>query len=220
MTSAALGNRFDTSGDGLPDDLRLRLRRAISWVERAERENNDVDAAFVFYWIAFNAMYAVDHPEGYEKSEAEARNRFLGSMVELDRDKRMQPIIWQRLAEPIRLLVNNRYVFQPFWKHYNLVDGYDDWEERFERSREIAANALTQGDTLATLRIVFDRLYVLRNQILHGGATWNGSVNRRQVQDGALTMAFLVPLFVMLMMDHPSAGWGPPHYPPDGRQEH
>ena len=26
-------------------------------------------------------------------------------------------------------------------------------------------------------------------------------------------MAFLVPHFIGLMMDHPDAGWGPPYYP-------
>ena len=60
---------------------------------------------------------------------------------------------------------------------------------------------------------MFDRLYVLRNQILHGGSTWNGSLNRMQVQAGALIMAFLVPLFVDLMLEHPIADWGSPYYP-------
>lgn len=27
------------------------------------------------------------------------------------------------------------------------------------------------------LSILFDRLYVLRNQLVHGGATWNSDVN-------------------------------------------
>ena len=38
------------------DDLNLRLRRALSWLERAEKEyaTEDLDAAFIFYWIAFN----------------------------------------------------------------------------------------------------------------------------------------------------------------------
>ena len=58
------------------------------------------------------------------------------------------------------------------------------------------------------LERLFDRLYVLRNQILHGGATWNGSVNRKQVGDGAAIMAFLVPAFVKVMMDHPGEALG------------
>ena len=44
--------------------------------------------------------------------------------------------------------------------------------------------------------MLFDRLYVLRNQLVHGGATWNSSVNRGQVKAGAEILAFLVPVFV------------------------
>ena len=61
---------------------------------------------------------------------------------------------------------------------------------------------------------LFDRLYVLRNQLLHGGATWQGSVNRSQVTKGAEIMAVLMPQFVKLMMDNPLSDWGKPYYPP------
>ena len=63
------------------------------------------------------------------------------------------------------------------------------------------------------LSIVFGRLYVLRNQLVHGGATWNSDVNRDQVRDGAAILACLLPIFVDLMMDHPAHEWAMPHYP-------
>ena len=31
-----------------------RMRRAASWLTRAEQEPNDPDAAFIFYWMKFN----------------------------------------------------------------------------------------------------------------------------------------------------------------------
>ena len=60
---------------------------------------------------------------------------------------------------------------------------------------------------------MFDRLYVLRNQLMHGGSTWNSAVNRNQVRDGAAIMGFLMPVFVDIMMDNPQADWGRPFYP-------
>jgi hypothetical protein len=72
---------------------------------------------------------------------------------------------------------------------------------------------LFSHNTVRVLSILFDRLYVLRNQVLHGGATWNSSVNRNQVRDGARILGFLVPVFIDLMMDHPDEDWGAPHYP-------
>ena len=47
------------------------------------------------------------------------------------------------------------------------------------------------GDTRKALNILFDRLNVLRNQIVHGSATWKSGVNRDQVEDGARVMAVL-----------------------------
>ena len=68
-------------------------------------------------------------------------------------------------------------------------------------------------NTPVLLSMIFDRLYVLRNQLVHGGATWNGNVNREQVELGARLMTSLVPEFVNTMIRNPNADWGNPHYP-------
>ena len=62
---------------------------------------------------------------------------------------------------------------------------------------------MKQFDTGRLLTVVFDRLYVLRNQLVHGGATWNSSVNRSQVKDGAAVLGWMLPLFIDIMMDNP-----------------
>ena len=63
------------------------------------------------------------------------------------------------------------------------------------------------------LTLLFNRLYILRNQLVHGGATWKGKVNRSQVQDGKRILGTLVPVFVEIMMDNPQEDWGKPYYP-------
>ena len=62
------------------------------------------------------------------------------------------------------------------------------------------------------LSVMFDRLYVLRNQLVHGGATWNSAINRDQVRDGAAVMGSLLPVFIDIMMDNPGVDWGRPYY--------
>jgi hypothetical protein len=47
-------------------------------------------------------------------------------------------------------------------------------------------------------------LYFLRNQLVHGGSAWNSEESRAQVRDGAAILAFLMPVFVDLMMDNPT----------------
>ena len=73
--------------------------------------------------------------------------------------------------------------------------------------------ALAQQDSAEILSYVFDRLYVLRNQLLHGNATWHGSLNRPQLQDGNRIMQDLVPVFIHLMMGHQEIDWGSLSYP-------
>ena len=59
------------------------------------------------------------------------------------------------------------------------------------------------GQTEQVLGIVFDRLYVLRNQLVHGGATWNSQVNRGQIRDGAQLMGTLLPIVLQILIEHP-----------------
>ena len=134
-------------------------------------------------------------------------------MVALDTGQRVYDAIWNNFSGPIRVLLHNRYVFNPFWQHHNGIGGYEDWGERFRDSERRFARALRARNTVEVLSLVFDRLYVLRNQLVHGGATWNSRVNRDQVRDGAAILAFLMPVFVDVMMDNPGEDWGRPFYP-------
>jgi len=73
--------------------------------------------------------------------------------------------------------------------------------------------ALGKKKTAKVLGIIFNRLYMLRNQLIHGGATWDSSVNRDQIRDGANILGKLVPITIKLMMDNGKAVWGTPCYP-------
>ena len=196
----------------MPDHVGLRMRRALSWLERAEKETEDDDAGFIFYWIAFNAAYARDRPRDPESTERDLFADYFDAILALDSDNTIYDAIWDRFPHPIRLLLGNKFVFQPFWNHHAGL-GYDDWERMFESSKARVYEALATRDTRTILTTLFDRLYVLRIQLMHGGATWQSSVNRDQVRDGAKILSFLVPLFVSLMMSHPEIDWGPPDYP-------
>ena len=68
-------------------------------------------------------------------------------------------------------------------------------------------------DTVTVLAVVLSRIYTLRNQLMHGGATWNGSVNREQMRDCVNLMGKLVPLVIEIMMDNPGTLWGDACYP-------
>ncbi|WP_334128093.1 hypothetical protein [Sneathiella sp.] len=197
-----------------PETMGLRVHRAISWIGRAEKCCDDDDARFIFLWIAFNAAYA-DEREFQSLTPSE-RATFLGyfdRLVARDEGRRIYNALWQRFSGPVRMLMDNRYVFNPFWQHHNGIAGFEDWEEKHRASSRSFAQAFQAGDSVRVLSFVFDRLYVLRNQIVHGGSTWNSGVNRAQVRDGASILSVLMPVFVDLMMDNPTDDWGRPFYP-------
>lgn len=199
--------------DGFPTALALRTHRAISWVGRAEREKDDLDAAFIFLWVAFNACYARDIRQLIPSGERSSFEAFFGQLINLDNERQIYNAIWTQFAGPIRVLLDNRYVFQPFWNHHNGMAGFENWEQQFENNRQRSVQALQKTNTKVILSTLFDRLYVLRNQLVHGGATWNSAINRNQVRDGVSILSFLLPIFIDLQMENPTADWGKPFYP-------
>ena len=216
LTYAVLKNKQREVRDRFPENLRLRTQRAISWIDRAEQADDD-DGKFIFLWISFNAAYADERDFQTEPpKEWESFKSYFCKVVTLDTEQRIYNAIWDNFSGPIRLLMNNEFVFKPFWQHQNGVQGFDNWEDLFQRKLIIfnrIASRKTDNDTIDALTLVFERLYVLRNQLVHGGATWNSEVNRNQVRDGAVILAFLIPVFVDVMMGHPGADWGQPFYP-------
>lgn len=189
----------------------MRLHRAISWLKRAEAEAKDDDARFIFLWIAFNAAYA--HELGLEQTGREALRAFLKKLVAADSGRTLHKVVFEQFTGPVRLLIDNKFVFEPFWRALREHDASNAWGERFYRDKNAALKAVVSADTVTVLGVVFDRLYVLRNQLVHGGATWGSSVNRAQVHDGANLLATLLPTIVSLMLDHPELDFGEVSYP-------
>ncbi len=151
-------------------------------------------------------------PSGTQDSERQHRQEYFRKVVACAPDA-VHETIWPDLVPRITILLNNRYVFEPFWKHHNEEPGYQDWADKFEASKKRARLALGNRRTSLILEELFASLYTLRNQLLHGGATWSGSVNRDQVRTGAAIMAVLVPCFLEVMIEHPETDWGTPRYP-------
>jgi hypothetical protein len=200
--------------DGFPGGLQLRVHRALSWLDRAEREPGDDDVRFILLWVGFNAAYAGDLDSGaVAGGERDSFKAFFDVLVDLDQGQRIYAAVWERFAQEFRLLLENRYVFAPFWAHHNGTPGHATWPQMLAAAREGAHKAIARRETARFLALVFDRLYVLRNQLVHGGATWNGAVNRDQVRDGAAVLGWLLPIFIDIMMDNPARDWGRPYYP-------
>lgn len=197
----------------------LRMHRALSWLKRAEAAGEDDDLAFICLWIGFNAAYAQDLGEGAGTmaSERQTFRNFMADLCVLDTDKALANLVWKVFPGPIRVLLDNKYVFQPFWDaHSNprsdgSIPGH--WREAFDEARQRVHRALAQQDTERVLYEVFVRLYTLCNQLMHGGSTWNSVVNRAQLRDGRALLEQVLPVMLSVMMNHTERFIGKPFYP-------
>jgi len=195
-----------------PESLALRVHRSLSWLDRSEQCREDIDSQFIFLWIAFNAAYAQD-VEVLKHSESEAFSQFVSKLVDLDNTNELDKLIWSEFPKSIRLLLDNRYVFQPFWDFQNGKLTESEWKERFTKAKSAINNALSSKRTDVVIAIVLQRLYTLRNQTIHGGATWQSSTNRSQMRDGVSFLSQLVPIIINTMMENAGELWGSANYP-------
>ena len=214
-----------------------RIRRARSWLKRSEKSASDLEKAksakeeaelhceqFIFLWIAFNAAYGIEligprDIDGRKSKEWEQFGNFLKRILDLDNEGSIRKILRGKThSDHIRSLLENQYVFRRFWYWVRDPRG----RRQFHYDKHRACQALKGHNVHRLLEEVFDRLYALRNQIFHGGATfatgWGQGQGRNQVRDGSTIMASLVPVIVKIMEDDikndpDSEKWGKVAYP-------
>ena len=186
-------------------NLKLRVHRALSWMERGQKETADPDAEFIFHWIGFESLCS-------EQSRLTPKKKvrdFLRTAVKADRDNSIYNRVIVGESETILTLAANAYVYTPFWNHYGKMSPQDppEWADSLLGSvkRTIANMKRGEDRTFGALEVLFDCLRELRNQLSHGGSTWKSGVNRDQVEDGARIMSRLLPVFLDLMMDKPNS---------------
>lgn len=211
LTYDNLKSRQRLERDDQPDGLKIRVHRALSWLNMAE-QTTDEDMRFIGLWIAFNAAYGIDS-EFERNSTGEQYNQFINKIIELDKDQLIYPLVWQQFTNSIRLILDNKYIFQPFWNHHGGQLNFAHWEDSFKSAKVAAQKMLMTKDSAGVLSVVFSRLYTLRNQIIHGGASWNSTLNRSQVKDANKLLMELLPVIIKIMIDSPKDYWSQVSYP-------
>ena len=206
-----LKERHEREGDSYPPNLSLRIRRALSWLDRAEQCHDD-DARFIFLWVGFNAAYGNNADVIAKAKESTVLRGFVRHLVKLDKENIFYNLIWEEYSGAVRLLLDNRFVYKPFWDSRGQPDR-SNWRSWFNADKRRLAQAMGRQDTGTILTILLARLYTLRNQLVHGGATWDSPLNRDQLRDGTTLLGQLVPQIIRTLMDHPDEDWGAPYYP-------
>lgn len=201
-----------------------RLHRSLSWLKAAgeQLESNSVDQAFINLWISFSACFYIEGEESIAP--------FIEKLVALDKQQRIYTCLWREYSGSVKALIKNPYVFAEFWQAQRLkneqkevaaeqanervVDSTEAaWRISFNQSSVDALNCLSRKKVAPLFSIVLDRLYVLRNQVLQGGATYQSQVNREQVNDGVALLSSIMPIIISIMLDSSEEDWGDIAYP-------
>ncbi len=191
-----------------------RLHRSLSWMKAAaeQLEDENDDLAFVNLWISFSACFYI---------EGRSIAPFITKLVELDREQKIYDCLWHEYSGSVKALIKNPYVYDGFWQAQRLMPNEcqdsdeieQAWRSQFDQSSVEALNNLSRKKVPELFSIVLDRLYVLRNQVLQGGATYQSRINREQVRDGVAILACLMPIIVEIMLSAGQEDWGELAYP-------
>ena len=211
LSAADLKEKSRNFDDSVSENDRIRIHRAISWLKCAESQNENPDLKFISLWIAFNACYADSELHNVSLTERKRFNDFISKLVKHDQEELIFELLWNKFTGPIRLLIDNKYAFKPFW---DAQDNYEiNWLGEFNQSKIDSGNYLSYQKVDKLLEVVLDRLYTVRNQLLHGGATYQSKVNRSQVKDASQILEFLIPIIIDLMITNIDEDWGGINYP-------
>jgi hypothetical protein len=185
----------------------IRIWRGLSWLERAEGAA-DIEGQFISLWIAFNAVYGSIQDDGMNAPDHANWQEFLAGIVQADTHDRLGQIMWADQRSVLKL-VDNRYLFRPFRQRHA------DADDKLARSRRQVMAHLQGRCVVGVFQELFERLYVLRQQLFHGAATWGSKLNRPCLKAGAALLGRIIPAVIEIMVAAgPQRDWGQVCFPP------
>ena len=96
---ASLKKQHRELRQGFEEAFSIRMHRALSWLDRAEKESEDPDAGFIFYWVSFNANYSMEQDDARDLSEVERFKNYFELIVRCDAQKQIYNLVWQNFVE-------------------------------------------------------------------------------------------------------------------------
>ena len=222
-------------------DNKARVRRMDAWIRRArvflrnhEQEKASVSpdaknalttgvhAQFMCWWIAFEAGYAREGPKG----EASGSKKDMANFINCAMQKKVAWQSWHSALNRVKAhaitIIELPPASQKFWREGRGALAAQ-WEADFHKEAEKAKEELTRaisGDLQSTYKFLrmlcVERLYVVRNQIFHGGSSLDDSYGHPQVELSVKLLSELVHGFRQTISNNLDVDWKAVPYP---RQE-
>ena len=199
-------NEDDYRRNGIGSIL-LRVRRAASWVNHDDDDLPD-DIAFVFYWIAFDALYGYYDPQ---RKDEEKRREFFERITRSTHSRLLVGDAIEECNDAIEHIMNSKFTYDGFWQYYR-GSGNHDWEKKKKAEVEEFRRQVCHREYARALPLLFRRLYCVRNQLFHGSSTSHGSsddehlVNLGQVRQSRIVLAELMPILLHAVLEVAATG--------------
>lgn len=174
-----------------------RIRRSLSWLERAAlTPRRDKPPRFVDLWIALNALYGVK-PDRFPDERGNFRN-FIRKLNRIDsRREFLVPSMSQGHIQNLSFeLVDNQYLWREFWQKKSR-----ELRENRIADLKIARASLREKDVVKFYACVFERLYILRNQIFHGSSSATTKKSEDALKPAIIFLEETIPTFIRVMMN-------------------
>lgn len=189
----------------------IRFHRACSWMQRAElATKDDLDFALLSHWIAFNSLYGQwDHAAKEPLPDSDCWRRFIERMLHLDGGGHIVDALVEN--KPLVMSIfEDEFLSRFFWQ--------EPTGKRASQSKKTMFDSRTwfiQGSWLLILDRLFERIYLLRCQLVHGASTFNSSLNRTSIRHCYQAMDHLMRVFLQVWIKFGSdEEWGVMCYPP------
>jgi hypothetical protein len=201
-----------------------RLQRADSWMKAASSLNADqMHEAFIFFYIAFNCLYGRRKYEGDEAHIGEDLGDFFKKIILMhEKDVAGGGSVLTEAVGACRrdgaVLIRDRFLDNRYWRRSSPPPLLQN--KLNEEARTVLAQ-VDDGSYQAFLGVAFRRISVLRNQVMHGCATYGPrSFGRASLAKGLRFLRVTVPAFYRLVFEHGhEVRWDPIPYPRLGSQQ-
>ncbi len=195
-----------------------RLQRADSWIHAAsELQPDRMHEGFIFLYIAFNCLYGRRQYEGDATQIGEDLEIFLDkilAMNQIDRERggTILPDAVTACRQDGIVLIRDRFLAHRYWSDNKSSPAL---QAQLNQEAVDALDGLKSGDVHLFLSLIFQRISVLRNQVMHGCATYGTRSHGRGSLIKALhILRVLIPAFYRLAHDYGhSLNWDPIPYP-------
>ncbi len=199
----------------------VRFHRACSWLQKAEtmladpataRDPASQDLVLLCQWTAFNALYGQwDENHSEPLGDRPSWRAFLDRVLKLDADGRVSGVLQQK-QKLVLAILDDAYLAGFFWRDPSTGRALQGTKIR----REAPLMFKQQRWPLLLERSV-EPVYFLRCQLVHGGATLGGRLNRDSLRRCTGWMAELLPAVLEVWIERGAEqDWGPMCYPPVG----